>query len=189
MEPLVARAVGLAPSVLVLDGGLSASDLRAVALGIEMEAAREARMAILVMGLAQPRLEDFVALASGISGYLPADSDAEVIADTVNALDSGAVLLPRGTRLPVVTDSRRGGRGITVDRLHGQPVELTRREWEVLVLVRQAYSTAEIARRLVVAPVTVRTHVAALLHKLDVRSRAALAAPQISHQRCRAGTA
>jgi DNA-binding NarL/FixJ family response regulator len=92
--------------------------------------------------------------------------------------------LPGGTRISVTTNTPHGGRGITIDRLHAQPVELTRREWEVLVLVRQAYPTAEIARRLVVAPVTVRTHIAALLHKFHVRDRAELTAPQISHQRC-----
>jgi len=45
------------------------------------------------------------------------------------------------------------------------------------VLLRQAFSTAEIADRLVVSPVTVRTHVAALVRKLGVRDRTALADP------------
>lgn len=46
--------------------------------------------------------------------------------------------------------------------------------WEVLVLLRQDYSTAVIARRLVVAPVTVRTHIATLLHKLGLHDRQSL---------------
>jgi DNA-binding CsgD family transcriptional regulator len=56
-------------------------------------------------------------------------------------------------------------------------VELTGREWEVLVLLRQAWSTAEMAGRLCVSRVTVRTHVAVLVQKFGVADRAALMAP------------
>jgi DNA-binding NarL/FixJ family response regulator len=52
-------------------------------------------------------------------------------------------------------------------------VELTSREWEVLELMREDLSTAEIAERLFVSPVTVRSHIAAVLHKLRVPDRKA----------------
>jgi ATP/maltotriose-dependent transcriptional regulator MalT len=50
-------------------------------------------------------------------------------------------------------------------------VELTSREWEVLELLHQKLSTAEIAERLFVSQVTVRSHIAAILKKLRVESR------------------
>ena len=51
---------------------------------------------------------------------------------------------------------------------------LTSREWQVLELLRQELSTAAIARRLVVSPVTVRTHVNNILRKVRAPSREAL---------------
>ena len=53
---------------------------------------------------------------------------------------------------------------------------LTSLEWEVLELLIQRCSTAEIARRLVVSPGTVRSHIAAILRKLDVGDRDAAVA-------------
>ena len=56
----------------------------------------------------------------------------------------------------------------------GREEKLTSREWEVLELLRQELSTAQIARRLVLSPVTVRTHVNAVLRKLGVADRGEL---------------
>lgn len=50
-------------------------------------------------------------------------------------------------------------------------VRLTSREWEVLEMMSDGHSTAQIARRLFVAPVTVRTHVSGILKKLKVPDR------------------
>ena len=52
---------------------------------------------------------------------------------------------------------------------------LTTRESQVLGMLRRGHSTAEIAERLVIAPVTVRRHISELVRKLGVEGRAALA--------------
>jgi DNA-binding NarL/FixJ family response regulator len=165
-DRLVALAVESQAAALVLDGMPSGPGLRAVADA----AASDPTVAVLVLGPLRPNLEVLVALASRISGYLPADSRPMVVADAVDALCEGELVLPRTVVLPMVADFHAGGRGVSAERPDGRTVELTHREWEVLVLVRQAHTTAEIAHRLVISPVTVRTHVAALLHKLGDRA-------------------
>jgi DNA-binding NarL/FixJ family response regulator len=50
-------------------------------------------------------------------------------------------------------------------------VPLTSREWEVLELMSRKLSNTQIARELTVSPVTVRTHVGAILRKLRVPDR------------------
>jgi DNA-binding NarL/FixJ family response regulator len=62
-----------------------------------------------------------------------------------------------------------------VSWLDGRDFEPTHREWEVLMQLGQGRSTAEIAEHLVITNGTVRTHVSALVHKVGVRDRDALA--------------
>jgi DNA-binding CsgD family transcriptional regulator len=55
----------------------------------------------------------------------------------------------------------------------GQPVELTAREKEILHCLSEGLSTTAIAKRLFIAPVTVRNHIQNILHKLDVHTKLA----------------
>jgi DNA-binding NarL/FixJ family response regulator len=169
-DELVGLASESGAGVLVLGGPLSGGALRAVTGAAELRS----ELAVLVVGPLEPRLDVLVAVASGVHGYVPSDSTPEAIADAAEALIAGELVLPRVAALPLATHLHSGGRGITVEHADRRLVELTRREWEVLVLLKQAYSTAAIADRLAVSKVTVRTHVAALVRKLGVPDRAAL---------------
>jgi DNA-binding CsgD family transcriptional regulator len=69
----------------------------------------------------------------------------------------------------------RGARGIARGprpRTRANPAGLTARELEVLMLLAEGLSNAQIAERLVVSPKTAEHHVSAILRKLDVRTRA-----------------
>ncbi|MEP6995045.1 MAG: LuxR C-terminal-related transcriptional regulator [Acidobacteriota bacterium] len=55
----------------------------------------------------------------------------------------------------------------------GEPVALTHREQEVLRCLARGMSTASIARKLAIAPVTVRNHIQSILQRLDVHSKLA----------------
>ena len=71
----------------------------------------------------------------------------------------------------VIDEFRERGRRKRLVFGKNRGVELTSREWEVLELLHQKLSTAEIAERLFVSQVTVRSHIAAILKKLRVESR------------------
>jgi DNA-binding CsgD family transcriptional regulator len=61
---------------------------------------------------------------------------------------------------------------LTVDQLSHQMAQLTAREREVLVLLAQGLSNAELATRLDITALTVRTHLARVMAKLGVREKA-----------------
>jgi DNA-binding CsgD family transcriptional regulator len=73
----------------------------------------------------------------------------------------------------VVSEFRQRRRRRRVPLPGRKPVDLTDREREVLSMMRDGLTTAEMAERLFVAPVTVRTHIAAILRKLRVPDRRA----------------
>ena len=93
---------------------------------------------------------------------------------------AAATMAARRLRERGVRGLARGPRPST----RGNPAGLTARQLEVLELLAQGLRNAEIAERLVLSERTVEHHVAAILHKLDVRSRA-----QASAQAVRLGLA
>jgi PAS domain S-box-containing protein len=64
----------------------------------------------------------------------------------------------------------------------GMPVELTGREKEILRCLAEGLSTAAIARKCFIAPVTVRNHVQSILHKLDVHTKIAAVVFAYQHE-------
>ena len=109
------------------------------------------------------------ALAAGASGFLLKDVSRDELVHAVRVVASGdAVLAPSVTpRLVAEFARQRPAPRRTPSRLD----VLTSREREVLELVAQGLSNAEIAARLYVGEATVKSHVAHLLMKLDLRDR------------------
>ena len=108
------------------------------------------------------------ALQAGASGFLLKDVPPEQLVDGIRAVASGdALLAPAVTRRVIAEFVRRPpSRAVPT-----QFADLTARELEVLRLIARGLSNAEIAAELVVSETTVKTHVAHLLMKLDVRDR------------------
>jgi DNA-binding NarL/FixJ family response regulator len=112
-------------------------------------------------------------LRAGASGYLQKNLAPEALARALHATLRGEAAFPRALLGPVVDEfrARHDRRRL---RLPGRPaIELSRRESEVLDLLRRGLATAEIADRLDISPVTVRRHIGLLLRKLRVPDRAA----------------
>ena len=89
-----------------------------------------------------------------------------------DAMDGGAAI-PRRLVARLVSEFRdHGPRRRSV--LSEPGYNLTSREWEVLSLLREGLSTAQIASKLFVSSATVRSHIAAVLKKLHLPDREAL---------------
>jgi len=115
----------------------------------------------------------FSALRAGASGYLLKDMDARRVPAALADVVEGAVAIPRWLLARVLDEfrDRTARRRAVVPRIDG--AQLTSREWEVLGLLRDGSSTGEIAERLVLSQVTVRSHIASILRKLRVPDRKA----------------
>jgi len=107
------------------------------------------------------------AIRAGASGFLLKDAPPEDMLAALRAVHAGdAVLAPSTTRRLLEQLAP------AVDPVAVRSVSaLTAREREVLVAMARGWSNAEIARRLVVAEGTVKTHVRQILAKLEVRDR------------------
>jgi DNA-binding NarL/FixJ family response regulator len=119
-------------------------------------------------------LDDYVfgALRAGAAGFLLKDMEPADVVDGVRTVAGGdALLAPRLTRRLI--EAFVAGAGAPEPDA-GPLDELTPREREVLALVGQGLSNAEIAERLVLSPLTAKTHVARLFMKLGARDRAQL---------------
>jgi DNA-binding NarL/FixJ family response regulator len=159
----VAAAAELMPSVCVID-----SDLPFGGLTAALEIGARLPTAGLVLRHGKRDDDLFEALHAGVTAYLPREApNSRLLRAILNVAAGEAVL--SGTQvarvLEAVRDPARARR-----RVAGRP-ELTAREWQVLELLRVGLSTAEVAERLVLSPITVRSHAHSIRRKLGVASR------------------
>ncbi|MFJ4776799.1 response regulator [Streptomyces sp. NPDC088762] len=113
----------------------------------------------------------FEAIRSGASGFLVKDTEPEELLRAVRAVVAGDALLSPGvTRRLIAEFAARSKRPAAAAGLG----RLTDREREVMALVGMGLSNEEIARRLVVSPLTAKTHVSRTMVKLGARDRAQL---------------
>jgi DNA-binding NarL/FixJ family response regulator len=118
-------------------------------------------------------LDEYVyrALRAGASGFLLKDAGPGELLNAIRVVAAGdALIAPSITRRLIAEFAAR--------RDPSEPpaavAELTEREREILRLVARGLSNAEIADRLVISPLTTKTHVSRILRKLDCRDRAQL---------------
>lgn len=113
----------------------------------------------------------FEAIRGGASGFLVKDTEPEELLRAVRAVvDGDALLSPGVTRRLIAEFAARSKEPAPASVL----AELTEREREVMALVGIGLSNEEIARRLVVSPLTAKTHVSRTMIKLGARDRAQL---------------
>ena len=159
----VSRAEDLKPDVVLMDIRMPRVN------GIDAtRALRDSPTSPAVIVLTTFDLDEHVyeALSAGASGFLLKDAPAGQLVHAIRVAAEGeAMLAPSVTRRLIsrFTESRPARAEL--------PADLTARETEVLVLLAEGLSNAEIAERLVVGDATVKTHVARVLTKCGVRDR------------------
>jgi DNA-binding NarL/FixJ family response regulator len=117
-------------------------------------------------------LDEYVtrALRAGASGFLLKDVRPAQLVEAIRVIASGDALLAPSVTRRLLDQFASGLETRTPVELE----QLTDREREILLLVAEGLSNAEIADRLVVGESTVKTHVSAVLRKLQLRDRVQL---------------
>ncbi|GAB3228467.1 response regulator transcription factor [Micromonospora halotolerans] len=129
----------------------------------------ERRPRVLVLTTFDTEADAFAALRAGASGFLLKNVPPEDLLAAIRVVAEGdSVVAPSITRRLLDRFAGQLGPAPTEDPRLAQ---LTEREREVLLLVAQGLSNAEIAARVHVAEATVKTHVGRILAKLQLRDR------------------
>ncbi|HEY4459968.1 MAG TPA: response regulator transcription factor [Pseudonocardiaceae bacterium] len=157
----IAAAQRLRPDVVLMDIRMPGMDgIAATRTITEGEAAPR----VLVLTTYDQDEYVFEALAAGASGFLLKDARPEDLIAGVRSVAAGdALLAPSVTRRLIGLFAR--------DRSADPLDQLTNREREVLALVARGLSNVDIAAELHITEHTVKSHVANLLNKLDLRDR------------------
>jgi DNA-binding NarL/FixJ family response regulator len=115
----------------------------------------------------------YAALRAGASGFLLKDTPRRELLHAITVISAGdALISPSVTRRLIAEFAARRDPRAPPSAL----AELTDRERDVLLLVARGLSNDEIAGRLIISPLTAKTHVRNVLRKLDCHDRAALVA-------------
>ena len=163
----VALAIDHHPDLALLDVRMPGGGISAAAAILD-----ERPETVVVMLTVSEDDEDlFAALRVGARGYILKGSDPAELPGALRRTLAGEAVLHGALMAKVLREFQVAERGRLFDR--SRRVRLSPREIEVLDLLERGATTAEIAAQLFIARVTVRSHVAAICHKLQLSDRTA----------------
>lgn len=154
------------PDVALLDIHMPGSGIAAAA-----EITRRLPQTAVVMLTRSAEDEDlFDALRAGAAGYLLKGDDPRGLPDALRGVLDGEAAMSPALVTRILQEFRAPARRPFVRR-SAAAGRLSAREWEVMELLAQGLTTDDVARRLFLAPTTVRVHVSSVLRKLRVKDR------------------
>jgi DNA-binding NarL/FixJ family response regulator len=157
------------PDVCLLDVHMPGEGIHAA----ETIARELPETAVVMLTVSRTDADLLNALRAGASGYLLKDIDPERLPLALRGVLSGEAALPRRLVAVLIEEFRERKRRRRIPLVGRRSVELTDREWEVLDSMRLGWTTEQIAEHFFISPVTVRTHIASILRKLQVSDREA----------------
>ncbi len=191
----VAMAAELRPDVVLMDLRMPEVDGLTATKRISADA-RLSGVKVVVLTTFDDDEHVFGALRAGASGFLVKDVEPEELLQAVRVVARGdALLAPSVTRSLIAAFIAKGGGAPGSGACGAGPgarpraeaaalpglATLTDREREVVALVAEGLSNDEIAARLVVSPLTAKTHVSRAMTKLAARDRAQLVVLAYAH--------
>ena len=165
----VDQAEALSPDVVLMDIRMPELDgLEATRRILSTENGEAPRILMLTTF----DLDEYVyeALRAGASGFLLKDTPPEQLVGAIHVIAKGEALLSPAITRRVIAEFVKGS-GPNPQMQFPRLKELTARELEVLKSIARGLSNAEIAKELFVSETTVKTHVARILMKLQLRDR------------------
>ncbi len=153
------------PAVALLDYRMPELDGLAVVAAVVRD---ELPTRVLLLSATEDPATVYEALAAGAAGYLTKESDRDEIVAAVISCAKGGGYVPTHVASGLANEVRQ--------RSRGDATLLSPREAEVIKFIAEGLSVPDIAKRLHLAPTTVRTHVQHLYEKLGVSDRAAAVA-------------
>jgi len=170
-DEAIALATEHRPDVVLLDIHMPGSGIRAA----QSISSTLPETAVVMLTVSYEDEDLFAALRAGAVGYLLKTTDPERLPHALEGVMKGEAALPRFLVPRILAEFRNGSRRRRPTIGPGAR-DLTDREWEVLELLGEGLTTADIAKRLFISQATVRTHVASTLHKLRAPNRQAAVA-------------
>lgn len=155
----------LAPDLAILEYGLDGLDGPQVASAARRDGIPTR---VLILGAALDSAAVFRSLGAGAAGYLAKDADLTELLHAIQTIARGGIAIPPAAQSAVASEIRL--------RHSSSRPALTDREREVLRLVAEDCTTAEVAGRLHLSAATVKTHLQRVYDKLGVGDRAAAVA-------------